>query len=395
MINRMNKIAPIGGIIHGAAVLQDSTIQRMDKDLFRKVFEPKAIGAWNLHLATEKMDVDFFLSLSSISAVFGLPGQSNYSSANNFLDKLVTYRKSKGLHAQSVNLGVLGQYAGMSKEGGNVLKVLENQGWLPLTMKQVTSKIERILLEGDHVRMAANIDWLRFREFFHHLKSDAKFSDLMSDDALKVGASKGSSDSLKDKVLTLEKPQAHHLLTESLKEALARILGTTPDKLDEGKSVSAIGLDSLMMNQLRNWILQKLEFNYPLMKISKGPSIMEIAEHILDSFETAAEAVKDDSGITTEQDIEVINKWFVHRKSDEDQTGKMKIFMFHSMGAGASMFNDFLYEAPGGTDVYAVQLPGRENRSDEEIYTNFTLLLDDLEDAIVPPPGRTICDLWA
>ena len=64
------------------------------------------------------------LSLSSISAVFGLPGQSNYSSANNFLDKLVTYRKSKGLHAQSINLGVLGQYAGMSKEGGNVLKVL-------------------------------------------------------------------------------------------------------------------------------------------------------------------------------------------------------------------------------------------------------------------------------
>ncbi len=384
MINRMNKIAPIGGIIHGAAVLQDSTIQRMDKDLFRKVFEPKAIGAWNLHLATEKMDVDFFLSLSSISAVFGLPGQSNYSSANNFLDKLVTYRKSKGLHAQSVNLGVLGQYAGMSKEGGNVLNVLENQGWLPLTMKQVTSKIERILLEGDHVRMAANIDWLRFREFFHHLRSDAKFADLMSDEALKVGASKGSGDSLKDKVLALEQGAAHQLLAESLKEALARILGTTPDKLDEGKSVSAIGLDSLMMNQLRNWILQKLEFNYPLMKISKGPSIVEIAQHIMESFQAPAEAEKDESGITTEQDIEVINKWFVHRKSDEDQSGKMKIFMFHSMGAGASMFNDFLYEAPVGTDVYAVQLPGRENRKDEEIYTDFTLLLDDLEAAIVP-----------
>ena len=386
MVMRVNANAPLAGVIHGAAVLQDSTIQRMDKSLFEKVFVPKAMGAWNLHLATEKMKLDFFLSLSSISAVFGLPGQANYSSANNFLDKLVAYRRSKGLHAQSINLGVLGQYAGMSKEGGNVLNVLENQGWLPLTMKQVTAKIERVLLEGDVVRMAANIDWLRFRDFFHHLRSDAKFKHLMSDKNLKSGGANSSGDSLKDQLLAAN-GEGKNLLALSLKEALARILGTTPDKLDENKSVSAIGLDSLMMNQLRNWILQKLEFNYPLMKLSKGPSILEISEHIMESLhgaETTTEATGDESGITTEQDIEVINKWFVHRKTEENQTDKTKIFMFHSMGAAASMFNDFMYEAPTGTDVYAVQLPGRENRKDEPLFKDLNELLDDLEDAILP-----------
>lgn len=387
MVNRVNAAAPLAGVLHGAAVLQDCTIQRLDKALFAKVFVPKAMGAWNLHLATETLGLDFFISLSSISAVFGLPGQSNYSSANNFLDKLVAYRKARGLHAQSVNLGVLGQYAGMSKEGGNVLNVLENQGWLPLTMKQVTSKIERILLEGDLVRMAANIDWLRFRDFFHHLRSDAKFKQLLSDENLKVGASKGGGESLKDQLIAAN-GDGKSILGTSLKEALARILGTTPDKLDENKSISAIGLDSLMMNQLRNWILQKLEFNYPLMKLSKGPSIMEISAHIMESLHGAAagvdEPAKDDSGITTEEDIEVINKWFVHRKGEADQAGKLKIFMFHSMGAGASMFNDFLYDAPEGTDVYAVQLPGRENRKDEELYTEFQRLLNDLEEAILP-----------
>ncbi len=387
MVDRVYTTAPLAGVMHGAAVLQDSTIQRIDKELFAKVFVPKAMGAWNLHLATERLDLDFFLSLSSISAVFGLPGQSNYSSANNFLDKLVQYRRARGLHAQSVNLGVLGQYAGMSKEGGNVLNVLENQGWLPLSMKQVTSKIERILLEGDVIRMAANIDWLRFRDFFHHLRTDAKFKELLSDEHLKVGVSKGGGESLKDQLIAAN-GEGVAILTVSLKEALARILGTTPDKLNEEKSISAIGLDSLMMNQLRNWILQKLEFNYPLMKLSKGPSIMEISGYIMESFHSASggavAAHQDDSGITTEDDIEVINKWFVHRKSEEDQSGKTKIFMFHSMGAGASMFNDFLYDAPDGTDVYAVQLPGRENRKDEELYTDFGKLLDDMESAMLP-----------
>ena len=386
MVNRVNKIAPLAGIIHGAAVLEDATIQRMSRELFSKVFKPKAIGAWNLHKATDQIDLDFFLSLSSISAVFGLPGQANYSAANNFLDKLVAYRKSKGLHAQSINLGVLGQFAGMSKEGGNVLNVLENQGWIPMTINQVTSKIERILLEGDRVRMAANIDWGRFGEFFSHLKNDARFRHLLTDKSLSANISRAGAESLKDKLLAAN-GEGKGMLALNLKEALARILGTTPDKLDENKSISAIGLDSLMMNQLRNWILQKLEFNYPLMRLSKGPSIREIAEHIMESFLSSASDEKsnqDESGISTEEDIEVINNWFVHRKAENDVSGKLKLFMFHSMGAGASMFNDFMYEAPKGTDVYAVQLPGRENRKDEKLYTDFQKLLDDLEAAILP-----------
>ena len=387
MVTKVNKTAPLAGIIHGAAVLQDSTIQRLDKETFRNVFVPKSMGAWNLHLATEKLDVDFFLNLSSVSAVVGIPGQSNYSAANNFLDKLVTYRQLKGLHAQSVNLGVLGQFSGMTKDGGNYLKILENQGWLPLTLNQTMSKIERVLLEGDSVRMAANVDWLRFRDFFHHLKNDARFKDLLTDEALKVGSSKSSGDSLRDQIVSAN-GEGKNLLSNSLKEALARILGTTVEKLDENKSISAIGLDSLMMNQLRNWILQKLEFNYPLMKISKGPSIMEMSDYILESLHSSGHgdgSSGDDSGISTEEDIEVVNNWFVHRKTEDPSVKEAtKLFMFHSMGAGASMFNDFIYEPPVGMDVYAVQLPGRENRKDEDICTDLPKLLEDLENAIVP-----------
>ena len=58
--------------------------------------------------------------------------------------------------------------------------------------------------------------------------------------------------------------------------------------------------------------------------------------------------------------------------------------MFHSMGAGASMFGHFLFNPPGDCDVYCIQLPGRENRGAEAIYTELPSLLDDLERVILP-----------
>jgi acyl transferase domain-containing protein/surfactin synthase thioesterase subunit/NADPH-dependent curcumin reductase CurA/NADP-dependent 3-hydroxy acid dehydrogenase YdfG/aryl carrier-like protein len=387
MAAEAKKLGPIGGLIHGAAILQDSTIQNMDRALFDKVFEAKAIGAWNLHKALEEEPVDFFLSLSSISSVFGLPGQSNYSAANNFLDKLVQYRQLRGLKAQSVDLGVLGQYAGMSREGGNVLNVLENQGWLPLSLGQVTAKIERILLEGYVVRMAANIDWLRFREFFGHLRSDLKFAHLLTDEALNLKGNRTGSESLRDKLQGLIAGEAERYLIQQLTEALARILGATPDKIDPTKSVSAIGLDSLMMNQLRNWILQKLEINYPLMRMAKGPSIVELSAQLREELTKTngpAPQTGDTSGIASEEDVEMVNGWFVHRKSKEGDAKKLKLFMFHSMGAGASMFAHFLYNPPLDCDVYCIQLPGRENRSDETAYTDLQPLLRDLETAMLP-----------
>ena len=89
----------------------------MDMARFERVFDPKAQGAWNLHEATVAAgaDLDFFLMLSSISSVLGLYGQVNYAAANFFQDSLAQYRRQQGLPATSINLGVLGQYAGMSK----------------------------------------------------------------------------------------------------------------------------------------------------------------------------------------------------------------------------------------------------------------------------------------
>ncbi len=390
VVSYINKhLPPLKGVIHSAAVLNDATLMNTDTERFMKVFRPKVLGAWNLHQATEQTDLDFFLSLSSISSLFGLPGQSNYSSANNFLDRLAQHRQSLGLAGSSVNLGVLGTYAGMSKEGGNVLNVLANQGWLPLSLTQVTDKIENVLLQQPAVRMAANLDWQRFRSFFSHLQQDVRFAHFLEE--AQQGGGSNSNSTLADQVKNAVEDQQVPLLRSLLAESLAKILGATVDQIETDVSISAMGLDSLMLNQLRNWIQQKLEVNFPLMKIAKGPSLTELAEQLLEELtETVASeqseesANADTSGIASETDIEVVGgKWLVRNKHNQ-QDVRQRVFCFHPVGAGASMFSHFIYNTPESTDVLAFQLPGRENRSDEEPYEDMLKLIPDLAQVIRP-----------
>jgi hypothetical protein len=65
----------------------------------KAVMDPKIMGAWNLHLQTLPMRLDFFVCFSSIASVFGNADQANYSAANAFLDSLSAYRHSIGLPA--------------------------------------------------------------------------------------------------------------------------------------------------------------------------------------------------------------------------------------------------------------------------------------------------------
>ena len=389
-------LPPLKGIIHSAAVLEDATLMNTDTDRFMKVFRPKALGAWNLHQATQPDSLDFFLMFSSISSIFGLPGQSNYSAANNFLDRLAQHRQSQGLAGSSVNLGALGIYAGMSKDAGNVMNVIMNQGWLPLTFTQVTQKIETILLQKPAVRLAANLDWKRFRSFFLHLQEDARFAEFMQDTA--QGSSK-TGKTLVDQLRAAPAAEQSLQLQTLLAESLAKILGSSPEHIETDVSITSIGLDSLMLNQLRNWIQQKLEINFPLMKIAKGPSIAELAGLLLkeinreetreeisisNSVPAVPSSSEDTSGIASQADIEVLSDgWFVRNKHNR-QPIRHRVFCFHPVGAGASMFNHFLYNPPANTDVLAVQLPGRENRLDEVPYGEVTKLVDTLAEVIQP-----------
>ncbi|MBL8149457.1 MAG: SDR family NAD(P)-dependent oxidoreductase, partial [Blastocatellia bacterium] len=98
----------LNGILHCAGVLSDNYIAKKNVSKIVNVLQPKVKGTINLDLATQELSLDLFVMFSSAAAVVGHPGQSDYSTANGFMDEYAAYRNSlvtKGLR-QGVTVSI-------------------------------------------------------------------------------------------------------------------------------------------------------------------------------------------------------------------------------------------------------------------------------------------------
>lgn len=106
VFDKIEKNMPVlRGVVHAAGVLDDASLLNLTAERMKKVMAPKVDGTWNLHNATIKIPLDFFVLFSSAVSVLGSPGQGNYAAASAFLDAMAFYRRNLGLPAISINWG--------------------------------------------------------------------------------------------------------------------------------------------------------------------------------------------------------------------------------------------------------------------------------------------------
>ena len=131
---------PLLGVIHAAGVIDDAMIANLDLDRVRRVFEPKAVGAWNLHELTRDLSLDFFVLLSSIAGVIGSVGQAHYAGANRTLDAIAALRQAEGRHALSIAWGPIAE-AGFLTRRPDVAAYLEQTGVRPIPLKDALQRL--------------------------------------------------------------------------------------------------------------------------------------------------------------------------------------------------------------------------------------------------------------
>ena len=177
------KISPkhtLKGTFHCAMVLDDAFISQMNVQRVETVMHPKVAGCWNLHYLSEGIQLDYFVLYSSISALIGNPGQSNYAAANSFLDAFAGYRRKLGLSALSINWGAIGKI-GIAARNSQFPTRLENSGISSIAPEQAFFQALEILLRQpdaqyrDHgCSVAAPFATLP------ELKTSSMFSELMT-----------------------------------------------------------------------------------------------------------------------------------------------------------------------------------------------------------------------
>ena len=104
-LDALANFPPLGGVLHAAGVLDDGVIGDMPWDRFSKPMVPKVEGARLLDQLTSHIDLSHFVLFSSITSLTASGGQSNYASANAYLDALAHSRTRRGAAALVINWG--------------------------------------------------------------------------------------------------------------------------------------------------------------------------------------------------------------------------------------------------------------------------------------------------
>ncbi len=88
----VNTYGAITGVIHCAGVAGDGFIINKPYDTFRNVTMPKIVGTKVLDSLVGSMELRFFILFSSMTALMGSAGQSDYTAANAYLDAYAAER---------------------------------------------------------------------------------------------------------------------------------------------------------------------------------------------------------------------------------------------------------------------------------------------------------------
>ncbi|NML68958.1 SDR family NAD(P)-dependent oxidoreductase [Chryseobacterium sp. RP-3-3] len=141
------------GIIHAAGVLRDSLLVKKTHEEIKAVFGPKISGIMHLDEATKEESLDFMVNFSSVSAVLGNIGQSDYASANAYLNDYTHYRNilvERGeRHGQTLSINwPLWRSGGMQIDESSEQYLKRHWGMEPLPSKLGMEAFDVILKSG-------------------------------------------------------------------------------------------------------------------------------------------------------------------------------------------------------------------------------------------------------
>jgi acyl carrier protein len=112
-----------------------------------------------------------------------------------------------------------------------------------------------------------------------HWAWDAKFSHLrrsIAQDTHHDSPAGVSLSRLLKKAGSME--EARQLMVEGLVQKMCSLLMLTPEDIDISKPVAALGLDSLVAVELRNWIVREMEVSINLVEVMTASSLGALAE---------------------------------------------------------------------------------------------------------------------
>ncbi|EOD49628.1 putative polyketide synthase protein [Neofusicoccum parvum UCRNP2] len=271
--------------------------------------EPKVEGAWSIHRALGDTKLDFFVLFSSLSYVIGQIGQANYAAANAFLAAFAQYRHSLGLPASVIDIGVM-EDVGYVCENPAILEQFKALSYHTLREKDLLDSLT-LLISRQTSSPASSAGYFNPAELVIGLRStkplsdehnraiwkrDARMAQAHLDGAKSAAAAaerggKADGDDLAELVAraaadasVLDGAAARERLTRGIGRRLYAFMFQPEDEVDVGMTLKALGIDSLVAIEIRNWWRQTLGFDISVLEIMGAASIAMLGKLAADGL---------------------------------------------------------------------------------------------------------------
>ncbi|MFJ2867945.1 SDR family NAD(P)-dependent oxidoreductase [Kitasatospora sp. NPDC087314] len=260
----------ITGVVHAAGVVRDSLLADKTAEQWDDVLATKVDGLVHLDRATEHCPLEFVLTFSSGAAITGNPGQSDYATANAFLDEFAAVRNARVVagsrRGRTLSIAwPLWEDGGMRVSERTRAYLWEDRGLAPMpTQDGLAALIDAWNAGADQV-------WVHYG------------------DRERAQTGTGTQASVPAPVATTATRSAdpqvlHHLLT-----LFSEVSGLAPGSVDPDRPLVDIGLDSVMVIQLNRELVRTypevsstIFYEQPTLRAVAGQLAGQVAGHIAD-----------------------------------------------------------------------------------------------------------------
>ncbi|GLA61252.1 putative PKS/NRPS-like protein biosynthetic cluster [Aspergillus tubingensis] len=247
--------------------------------------------------------LDFFFAAGSISGSFGAPGQANYAAANTFLNAFVQYRRSLGLPASVLHIGLMDDIGYLAKNTDKADALRAADGYFLREMDLLDSLNWAIVksavdpMEDGSLTIGLRCDkplsdpsnrimWRKdprmgvFQNIYNEAPANSSGGNRETD-ALKSFLTSVEADPEK----VLNDPASVEVVTHELAVKIYTFMLQPLEDLDAGVSPAALGVDSLVTIEIRNWIKRSLgDIEISTLEILNAGSIATLGMLVIEAL---------------------------------------------------------------------------------------------------------------
>ncbi|KAK6860758.1 polyketide synthase [Apiospora arundinis] len=311
------RLPPIKGCIQSSMVMTEKVFQNMDFADWQNTIDPKVAGSWNLHAELPR-GLDFFVLISSMMGILGSGSLAAYNAGNTYMDGLARFRLAQGERAVSIDLGAVpdgGYLVSNSEHAAGRQHVLQADKYALTPVRELCALLDVFCRppaeEGQEQEQTAAglrchggqaIVGIRPPSHWKHAEEvpptlNQPFWGHMHHVPLPAGLEGGAGENGRKKRQTLNvverlaaarsDNEAEEVVGEALAQRLSGLLGVAEDRLDPHKPMHSYGLDSLSAIELRSWIGQTFQVDFPVFVILGSATFTNSAKTIVSKMKSA------------------------------------------------------------------------------------------------------------